>query len=69
MDAIKEPDKPKVTTELVPDTMTITAPPGAYILEQYGDMNCWGSFLFLKYLLPEPPSRSRKSEDRRHPRL
>lgn len=66
----KNLDKPKVTTELVPDTMTITAPPGAFILEQYGDINCWGSFLFLKYLLPELPSRSRRrKEDRQRRRI
>ncbi len=64
-------EKPEITTDLVPDTMTVTAPPGAFILEQYGDMNCWGSFLFLKYLLPEsPPSRSRRGkEDRRRRRF
>lgn len=58
--------KPVVTSELVPDTMTITAPPGVFILEQYGDMNCWGSFMFLKYLLSEPPpSRSRRGKENR----
>lgn len=51
-------DKPVTTSELVPDTQTITAPPGAYILERREDSNSWGMFKYLKYILPErdPPT-------------
>lgn len=52
--------KPEVTSELVPDTVTIDAPPGAFILDRHGEQNTYGSYLFLKYLLPEPKPKGRR---------
>ena len=46
--------KPVESSELVPDYVTIQAPPGAFILERASDTNYYGSYQFLKYLLPEP---------------
>ncbi len=45
--------KPEVTSELVPDTVTITAPPGAYILDSHSEQNSFGAYTYIKYLLPE----------------
>lgn len=52
--------KPEETSELVPDTVTITAPPGAYILDHHDEHNVFGSYSFIKYLLPEPRRKHRK---------
>lgn len=49
--------KPEVTSELVPDDVTITAPPGAYVLDRGGDQNTFGQYVYLKYLLPLPRRR------------
>lgn len=50
--------KPEETSELVPDTVTITAPPGAYVLDRHGEQNSYGSYSYIKYLLP--PKRKRR---------
>lgn len=44
--------KPEVTSELVPDTVTVQAPPGAYILDRRSEQNSYGSYSYIKYLLP-----------------
>lgn len=49
--------QPEVTSELVPDDVTITAPPGAYVLDRGGDQNTFGQYTYLKYLLPLPRRR------------
>ena len=54
--------KPEVTSVVVPDTVTITPPPGAYVLDRRGEANSFGSYTYLKYLLPEP-KRKRKRRD------
>lgn len=46
--------KPEVTSELVPENITITPPPGAYVLDRAGDTNVFGSYIYIKYLLPVP---------------
>lgn len=47
--------KPEVTSEMVDDSLTLTAPPGAFILEREGPwQNTYGEFMYIKYLLPEP---------------
>jgi len=51
---------PEVTSELVPDTVTVAAPPGAYILDHDEKQNVFGTFKFIKYLLPEKPSKRRR---------
>lgn len=49
--------KPERTTELVDDSLTLSPPPGAVILDRDQKDNAWGSFVYIKYLLPwrEPP--------------
>ena len=53
--------KPTVTSELVPDTLTITAPPGAFVLEMQEDHNSYGMFIYLKYIEPERDKRGRRA--------
>ena len=52
--------RPVTTSELVDEALTIAPPPGAVILEQETMSNGWGSFLYIKYVMPEPPRRRRK---------
>lgn len=52
--------KPVVTSELVADSVTITPPPGAFVLERYGDTNYFGQYTYLKYLLPDPRKPRRR---------
>lgn len=51
--------RPVVTSELVDEALTIAPPAGAVILEQETQSNAWGSFLYIKYVLPEPRRRRR----------
>lgn len=48
--------KPEVSSALVSDAVTIQAPPGAFVLARHGDSNCYGTYLYIKYLLPETPA-------------
>jgi hypothetical protein len=52
--------KPEVSSELVPETVTITAPPGAFILDRHGEQNCYGAYSYIKYLLPETRRKRRR---------
>jgi len=45
--------KPETTSELVPESVTVAAPPGAYILDRHGEQNAFGAYAYIKYLLPE----------------
>lgn len=47
--------RPVERSELVDDNVTVTAPPGARILDQDHKSNEYGSFDFIVYLLPEQP--------------
>jgi hypothetical protein len=47
--------KPKTDTDYVKDNITLTAPPGAIILDRAEKQNGFGEYLYIKYLLPEPP--------------
>lgn len=49
--------KPEVETGYVPDNMTLTAPPGAVILDRGEGGLGYSSFLYIKYLLPEAPPK------------
>lgn len=51
--------KPETTSELVPDTVTVTAPPGAFILDHQDEQNAFGVYHYIKYLLPERERRRR----------
>ena len=56
--------RPKRVSELVDDSLTLDAPPGAVILERDQVVNGWGSYVYIKYLLPRsavrPPKRRRR---------
>lgn len=52
--------RPVTTSELVDEALTIAPPPGAVVLEQETMSNNWGSFLYIKYVLPEPPQGGRR---------
>ena len=45
---------PEVETADVPDAVTLTAPPGAIILERTVHPTEFGEFAYLKYYLPRP---------------
>ena len=46
--------RPEVETADVPDAVTLTAPPGAIILERTVHPTEFGEFAYLKYYLPRP---------------
>lgn len=59
--------RPETESEIVSDNVTITAPPGAVILDKHSEANEYGSFDYIVYLLPaapphaaDPPRRKRK---------
>lgn len=54
--------RPVRTSELVDDALTLSAPPGAVILETDSQTNGWGSFVYIKYLLPYKPPKRRKAK-------
>lgn len=60
-------ERPVVESELAPDNVTITAPPGARIIDQDHKQNEFGSFDYIVYLLPaappDPRRRKRKTEE------
>ena len=49
--------RPVRSSELVDDALTLTAPPGAQVIETQTVDNGWGSYVYLKYLLPYKPRR------------
>lgn len=57
--------RPERTSELVDDSLTLAPPPGAVVIETQQVDNGWGSYVYLKYLLPWKP---RKPKRRRMPR-
>lgn len=57
---LKRPER-QPDTGMVPDNMTITAPPGAIILDRDEKRNGFGEYHYLKYLLPE-----RREEEKKH---
>lgn len=55
--------KPVRESQLVDDNVTITAPPGAVILDRDERQNGYGCYTYISYLLPEPrpePVRRRR---------
>ena len=55
--------RPQRSTELVDDALTLAVPPGAVVLDRDQKDNAWGSFVYVKYLLPAQPQR----RDRQRP--
>lgn len=51
--------KPEVSSELVPENLTLTPPVGAFVLDRSEDVNAFGSYVYIKYLLPERRRRRR----------
>lgn len=49
--------RPQRSSELVEDALTLAAPPGAMVIETQTVDNGWGSYVYLKYLLPYKPRR------------
>ena len=49
--------RPQRSSELVDDALTLTAPPGAQVIETQTVDNGWGSYVYLKYMLPYKPRR------------
>lgn len=47
--------KPRVESCFVPDDTTLAAPPGCNILEKEEKITGYGSYCYIKYLLPSPP--------------
>jgi len=52
--------KPIRESELVDESMTVEAPPGAFILDVDEKRNEFGSFKYIKYLLPERRANARR---------
>ena len=60
--------RPEVESELVGDNVTITAPPGARIIDTDQKRNEYGSYDYMVYLLPEEavtPTRTQPGKRRR----
>lgn len=51
--------RPVRTSELVDEALTVSPPPGAVVLDRDQKDNAWGSFAYIKYLLPYRPPRQR----------
>ena len=51
--------RPERTSEMVDDALTLSAPPGAVVLEVAQADNSWGRYCYIKYLLPYKPPRPR----------
>ncbi len=48
----KDLAKPEVECSRIPDSLTLSVPPGAVVLDRDSVCNEYGEFLYLKYLLP-----------------
>lgn len=58
--------RPERYSELVDDSLTLAPPPGATVIETQTVDNGWGSYVYLKYLLPyKPRRRTRRKLPRR----
>ena len=60
--------RPQTESETVGDNVTITAPPGARILDQDHKQNEYGSFDYIVYLLPEIPKDAATPPRKRKPK-
>lgn len=59
-------EQPEEVTERVPDYVTLAAPPEAETLAKLGpEVNGYGEFAWIKYLLPRDPRRKRPRTRRR----
>lgn len=61
--------KPEVESGWVPDDMTLSAPPGAIVLDSLPPVrNEFGEFSYIKYLLPVPKVKKRKGRPKARPK-
>ena len=51
---------PETSSELVPDSVAVAAPPGAFVLDRHDEQNAFGAFSYIKYLLPARPPKPRR---------
>ncbi len=52
--------KPKRESVMVEDNITVTAPPGAYVLDTDEKQNEYGYYKYIKYLLPAPKQKRQR---------
>lgn len=57
--------RPERYSEMVDESLTLAPPPGATVIENQTVDNGWGSYVYLKYLLPWKP---RRRAQRRYPK-
>lgn len=61
-------ERPQTVSDTMPDNVTLAPPPGAVVLASEGPTrNEFGSFAFIKYLLPSRPASSGKQKKRHRP--
>ena len=61
--------RPEPEVETAPDYVTLTAPPGAEVLQREGPIqNGYGEYTWIKYLLPRQPGRKRPKAKRKRRR-
>ena len=59
-------ERPQTVSDTMPDNVTLAPPPGAIVLASEGPTrNEFGSFAFIKYLLPSRPARPAQGKKRR----
>lgn len=58
-------ERPVTESELVDDNVTITAPPGARVLDRDTKQNEYGSYDYIVYLLPLRPPQEARTRSRR----
>ena len=51
--------RPERTSELVDDSTQLAPPAGAVVIESASVENAWGSYVYLKFLVPDEPEISR----------
>ncbi len=54
--------KPETECSTIPDSLTLTVPPGAVVLDSDSIRNEFGEFVYLKYLRPAVPERRIKAK-------
>ena len=57
--------KPEIECSSIPDSLTLSVPPGAVVLDSDSIRNEFGDFVFLKYLLPEPREQKTRQAAKR----
>ena len=59
--------RPRRESEMVDEAASLDAPPGALIIDRWQHANAWGSYVYIKYLLPRRPDRGRPPRGKRPP--